>query len=1787
MLLPVGEDDLRSDVPPMIQTRGSRTCVSARACWRRALATLLAALVPALPATSAVANPKGGAVRGGSATIHGQGTGTVTIDQHSQEAVLSWDSFDIAPGETTRFRQPNSDAVALNRIFQGEASQILGSLQANGHVYLVNPHGILFGREARVNVHALIATTTLDGSDLAEGGFDPSARAAPGARILNEGRIESGTGGFVYLVAPHVENGRDGVIVSPEGEVRIEAGATVYLTDRPDGLGLAVEFTAPAGGEAVNLGEIMADGGLARMRAELVTQGGVVQADSLRERAGVVELVASGDLVLAAGSETRARGGDALGSGGGTVYAWADHSATMEPGAVVDVSAHAFGGDGGFAELSAAERVEVAGRFEAGAGRGGIEGEILIDPAELEITGAAHFGDAAHVVLEADEEIRVADGALLDLASTDEARVVAAQRTLSLRSGGDVVLGEGARIVDDGTGGERWSVELLAGGDLASEEMRLAEGADGDVVLARGSSVSLARGAIDVVAAGDVILDEGSSLRDTTGDIRVEAGGDVRFTASRTPFTETVIETGSGDVEVVAGGSVLLQPGFGAGGNAAIRTRGVPGVDADGNPTREDGGSILVWAKTGDVDAGLGNRWIEPGPSLQSGGPEDQAVGGALPDFDATPVVNAQNQGLNNSANQSDLDGVLGIGAEAGGSVVVIAGGDVMTRNGPLARSGGTASGLGTSYDGAHIGVFGVPVSYQQGGVLGYNGAVVLPGSPENALVVIAGGDITGDYMVRGGVATLLAGYQLPADVAQVGDLARLGLDDPAALDGSSELRADLEVSRAALDDRNVGWVGTLAHPITVDLVDGGADLLAYQGVALRAIENPGLVYPPSGSATGTAKAPSFGPDAFARIEAETGDVTLVGNDIELPDPGQSGNRLPNQLVRVLPPDVAIVTNQPEGGRAGDLVVLNDFTLFPSADGGLFVDVAGQVRTANGAASETATITLAVQTSGDAADLDFTIPGGARLLDPATGLVYTAGEIQLGQRTPAREGQFQVLFVAERGFEDQEVVIPAGTRAEDWEGRIYLTQSDTVIPAPEARFSAGEVRFVPEGGAAREIINIPMDTELVAPDGTIFLVTEGATLDVGDRAIRLPVQAANAFPGIDAPRGSLALVEPIPGIESATNRLATARRAEVPVRFFAEVAGATDLTSYGRLKTLLDPVPGAQLAYAERPNASGGADPGGAGQLLNEPTAVAPVVGPVGEIREPRALVLLDPQLLPPGVDPGDLTFTATGVQTFAPLVPVVLKEPGADGRPDASGNKITVLDPDSVWVRDRNTNVARIQQSDADPEYDARNNSRPFDYAAFYRVCRSGVACQSVADPLAEGQVSVPLQTGSGPTHAGDPTPAVLRAGAGFQRIEFDLAQPATLLAGVPIPGQEGDEDDAPSGPADVVDLALVTQHTRPTDETRVFVPFGNASFGGQAQTLLDEQTGLPATTVANPFSGVTVSGPGSLTIVVGVDEQGQATGAGGQLALSDVALGDSSARGIETTGNLVNTALPTGSAGITILAAGDVVMNDRGSIDTLQGGDITITSLGGSLVGGEPPETFTGKRGIFTMFVPPGAPDAAASGGGTISIDVAGDFDIGRSVTAALSGGNIILRSRSGSVSAGSAEPFETLGVTTSQTSSLPEVRYRGGGIFASSGAVQIVAEEDVDIGAGITGAAIAINAGGNVVAGQGSISSSGNVSISAGGSISGTITAGGSINVSGDVSQSANISAGGLVVGAGSVASNTGPGKVSAETSVATQAQSQLASRQAVGEARRRRGVIVEVTSSALDEDDEEDE
>jgi filamentous hemagglutinin family protein len=90
---------------------------------------------------------------------------TVTVTQTQQQAILTWQSFNIGRNTTLDFDQSLgganvADWIAINKIADNIApSQILGSIQAPGQVYVINQNGIIFGGSSQVNAGALVAAS--------------------------------------------------------------------------------------------------------------------------------------------------------------------------------------------------------------------------------------------------------------------------------------------------------------------------------------------------------------------------------------------------------------------------------------------------------------------------------------------------------------------------------------------------------------------------------------------------------------------------------------------------------------------------------------------------------------------------------------------------------------------------------------------------------------------------------------------------------------------------------------------------------------------------------------------------------------------------------------------------------------------------------------------------------------------------------------------------------------------------------------------------------------------------------------------------------------------------------------------------------------------------------------------------------------------------------------------------------------------------------------------------------------------------------------------------------------------------------------------------------------------------------------------------------------------------------------------------------------------------------------------------------------------------------------------
>jgi filamentous hemagglutinin family protein len=315
--------------------------------------------------------PANGTVVAGSATITGS-TSNMTINQSSQNAVLNWQSFNIGTGEAVRFVQPNSNSVALNRVLGADATSILGTLSANGKVFIVNPNGILFGKGASVNVGGLVASTrNIADSDFMAGNYKFAGTG--NGSILNQGTINA-DGGYVALLGANVSN--EGTINARLGSVALAAGNAITLDVVGDGLLNVTVDQGAVNALVQNGGLIQADGGQVLLTAQaagnllqtVVNNTGIVQAQTIESHNGTIKLL--GDMQ------------------GGTVNV----GGTLDAGAPN-------GGNGGFIETSAAHVTVAADTQITTSAAHGLTGSWLIDPVDYTI--AATGGDITGAALSA------------------------------------------------------------------------------------------------------------------------------------------------------------------------------------------------------------------------------------------------------------------------------------------------------------------------------------------------------------------------------------------------------------------------------------------------------------------------------------------------------------------------------------------------------------------------------------------------------------------------------------------------------------------------------------------------------------------------------------------------------------------------------------------------------------------------------------------------------------------------------------------------------------------------------------------------------------------------------------------------------------------------------------------------------------------------------------------------------------------------------------------------------------------------------------------------------------------------------------------------------------------------------------------------------------------------------------------------------------------------------------------------------------------------------------------
>lgn len=651
----------------------------------------------ALNAAPARANPSGPTVVHGSVGFNGLGTSALTItNQAGGNAIINWNGFSIGISELTKFQQFANLAV-LNRVTGSQISSILGSLQSDGRVFLINPNGIVFGASARIDVAGMVASSlNLSDQDFLSNRLRFTEVPGAGA-VVNNGVIETASGGRVYLVAPTVEN--NGLIHAQQGEILLAAGKEVELVD---GAAPFVTVKVTAGSEsALNLGNLVAEGGRIGMFGALVRNSGTVEAGgAIVGPGGEIRLVATKDLTLDAGSRVAANG-----TSGGKILLQAEGGTTLISGTV---EAKGSAGKGG--EVSAlGVRVGVVGHglIDASGDTGG--GTVLV--------GGDYQGKNA-AVQNASQTFIGSDGVIRADAMTtgDGGRVIAwadgstgFYGTISARGGsqsgnGGFVETSGKESLQafgsvnvgaaHGVGGtwllDPTDITIVAGGQEAYGACGESSICWGDTTSSVGidaiNGAMSGYGSIQIQATHDISLQTGLIVT-SNGPLTLQAGNDINLGTHNVSVHGNLTLSAADFGAVAYGGSATTGAITGSGSLSTDGGRldlsgnsiSVGAINTVGNALGYGGGAVSIFASNGGVSTG------------------SITTGGGLSFMRADVNINANGTNSNISTGSINTSGLSQDGANGGVFLAATGGivtGSITTRSLHPSNGDGGAVGL-------------------------------------------------------------------------------------------------------------------------------------------------------------------------------------------------------------------------------------------------------------------------------------------------------------------------------------------------------------------------------------------------------------------------------------------------------------------------------------------------------------------------------------------------------------------------------------------------------------------------------------------------------------------------------------------------------------------------------------------------------------------------------------------------------------------------------------------------------------------------------------------------------------------------------------------------------------------------------------------------------------------------------------------------------------------------------------------------------------------------------------
>ena len=538
----------------------------------------------------------------------------LNINQSSNKAIIDWKTFDVGSESTVNFNQPSASSSTLNKILSSDPSKIFGKLNATGEVIFQNYGGIYFGKNSRLDVGSITATTgNIRNEDYLNDNYKFDLTNSTG-NIENLGEINAFEN-YVALLSPEVRN--SGLIVAEKTAV-LGSGNEVTLNFINGGTLHSITTTESNVDTLVeNKSAVEVPGGLiiisiqakSSLVSSIINQEGSLnteQADQVVKKDGRIFLQAS-TINLSNNSEMIASGNDA----GGLINLSAK-DININENSVIDVSGEIAGEielNSTKGNLNLINSTLKASSNDSDGGKISIASteNIIIENSNIEARGLINGGQILIGNDYLEKTIPIAKSTILDINTTldvssyDTSGIGGLIETsgLKLITNASIQAGEGGSwIIDpfditiDETIAGYINTALTAGtsvtlttatetNDINNDPVNTITGSsgEGDIIL-NSAITSSGNGSLTLIAADDIFINAAISLSGTNNQVTLTAADIVYLGAS---ITTTGNQTINANVDIQ--GSSTLNSGS-------------ANITINGNVTASNG--ILAFLGDGD-----------------------------------------------------------------------------------------------------------------------------------------------------------------------------------------------------------------------------------------------------------------------------------------------------------------------------------------------------------------------------------------------------------------------------------------------------------------------------------------------------------------------------------------------------------------------------------------------------------------------------------------------------------------------------------------------------------------------------------------------------------------------------------------------------------------------------------------------------------------------------------------------------------------------------------------------------------------------------------------------------------------------------------------------------------------------------------------------------------------------------------------------------------------------------------------------------------------------------------